>query len=67
MHMLLSEHVETKGDFFIDRFFLAWYQYYSKIYFKLTTIQHDIISTNNGPDKRTVSVEIKEINTSNED
>jgi hypothetical protein len=67
MHMLLSEHVETKGYFFIDRFFLAWYQYYSKIYFKLTTIQHDIISTNNGPDKRTVSVEIKEINTSNED
>ena len=63
MHMLLFEHVETKGYFFIDRFFLAWYQYYSKIYFDLTAIDESNLETG----KRTVSVEIKEINTSNED
>lgn len=63
MHMLLPEHVETKGYFFIDRFFLAWYQYYSKTPFDLTAIDERNLVTG----KRTVSVEIKEINTSNED
>ena len=62
-HMLVFEDVQTKGYFFLDRFFLAWYQYYSKIPFELTTIDKSNLNTG----KRTVSVEIKEINTSNED
>ena len=35
MHILIKDTVETKGYFCMDRFFVAWYQYYSKNYFDM--------------------------------
>jgi hypothetical protein len=63
MHMLVLENVETKGYFCIDRFFLAWYQYYSKNYFDLVIKEEQDLDGG----KSKIKVEIKEINTNNED
>ena len=55
-YMLIKNKAEAKGYFCMDRFFLAWYQYYSKNYFDLVGIR--VRDATNNVEK--LEIEIKE-------